>query len=161
MWICIAHAWTKNCQNPENRCSTDMAMPSHWWYLRFSLSTRNSVLFECLYSDQPNPLFPTNVTSHKVGTLNKGHHGGGWNLYNNFKAHSVCWASTMAAAEKGALMVNILQTVDWSRDSIFKRFYYCPTSINSYAHTAKRKEGDGETSTLCHCILCWSVCHIL
>jgi len=50
-----------------------------------------------------------------------------------FKAHLVRGASNTAAAEKGVLMADILQTADWSRDSTFKRFYYRPTSNNGYA----------------------------
>ena len=59
-----------------------------------------------------------------------------------FKAHSAHGASSTAAAEKGALMTDILRTADWSRDSTFKRFYYRPTSSNgSDSATAEREEG--------------------
>ena len=47
-----------------------------------------------------------------------------------FKAHSVRGASSSAALRKGS---DILQTVDWSKDSTFKWFYYRPVVDDGYA----------------------------
>ena len=51
------------------------------------------------------------------------------------KAHLVRGDSSMAAAEKGVLMADILRTADWSKDSTFRRFYYHPFSSSGYAQT--------------------------
>ena len=43
-----------------------------------------------------------------------------------FKAHSVGEASTMAAALAGISIPEILETEDWSSQSLFERLYYKP-----------------------------------
>ena len=64
-----------------------------------------------------------------------------------FKAHSTCGTSSTAAAEKGALISDILWTADWSSDSTFKHFYYRPTTSDGYAQIVlqqKERRGDGK-----------------
>ena len=48
-----------------------------------------------------------------------------------FKAHSVRGATTSAALDKGVYVSDILSTADWSRDSTFWSFYYCPSMDES------------------------------
>ena len=55
------------------------------------------------------------------------------------KAHSVRGASTFATAEAGISIPEILEAADWSNQSTFERFYYCPcksvsigTAVQSY-----------------------------
>ena len=69
--------------------------------------------------NQPNPLFISYVKPHKAITSQKLAH---WikNIMEEagiditiFKAHSVHGGSSTAAAEKGALMADILRTADW------------------------------------------------
>ena len=45
---------------------------------------------------------------------------------NMFKAHSVCGASTSAAANAGMTMNDILNAADWSSESVFQKLYYRP-----------------------------------
>ena len=62
-----------------------------------------------------------------------------------FKTHSVRGASSTAAAEKGVLMEDILCAANWSTDSTFRRFYYCPNHNNSYATAVlQSRSSDGE-----------------
>ena len=56
-----------------------------------------------------------------------------------YKVHSVRGASTFAAAEAGISIPEILEAADWSNQSTFERFYYCPcksvsigTAVQSY-----------------------------
>ena len=55
-----------------------------------------------------------------------------------FKAHSVRGASSTTALTKGVLIEDILHTADWSTDSTFRRFYYCPTHRNNYSQILLR-----------------------
>ena len=59
-----------------------------------------------------------------------------------FKAHSVRGASSTAASVKGVLIEDILRTTDWSTDSTFRRFYYCPVQTNNYAQTLLQPRAD-------------------
>ena len=59
-----------------------------------------------------------------------------------FKVHSVRGASSTAASQKGVLIEDILRTVDWSRDSTFRRFYYRPSHKSSYAQAVLQPRTD-------------------
>ena len=59
-----------------------------------------------------------------------------------FKAHSVRGASSTAASVKGVLIEDILRTADWSTNSTFRRFYYCPVQTNNYAQTLLQPRAD-------------------
>ena len=89
-----------------------------------------------------------------------------------FKAHSVCGASSTAAAEKGVLIADILCTADWSKDSTFKRFYYRPSAGSGYAQTVLQQkerggEGKGPLNGPCRYMglyihiwyMVWTLCH--
>jgi len=85
----------------------------------------------------PNPVFISYIKPHKAITSQR--------LANwikvimeeagidtaTFKAHSVRGTSSTAAAEKGVMISDILQKADWSRESMFKQFYYRPRLSDS------------------------------
>ena len=49
----------------------------------------------------------------------------------SFKAHSVRSASASAAASAGVTTNQIMETADWSSESVFQRFYYRPSTVNA------------------------------
>ena len=51
-----------------------------------------------------------------------------------FKAHSVCAASTTAAANSNVPLSEILKMADWSSPSTFQKFYYKPIHSSNFAH---------------------------
>ena len=51
---------------------------------------------------------------------------------NIFKAHSVCSASTSAAADAGISISEILEAADWSSASTFEKFYYQPVKSSKF-----------------------------
>ena len=55
-----------------------------------------------------------------------------------FKAHSVRGASVSASKNKGVGIPDILDMADWSRDTIFRRFYYRTTTSNVYTQSVLR-----------------------
>ena len=63
-----------------------------------------------------------------------------------FSGHSVRGASTSAAAGAGVTMTDILQAADWSTESVFRRFYYCPSHDATYGRTVlSSTSASGET----------------
>ena len=50
---------------------------------------------------------------------------------SSFKAHSVRSASVSAAASAGVSTNQIMEAADWSSESVFRRFYYKPSSVNA------------------------------
>ena len=79
---------------------------------------------------------PQTSDSTVVGILDKGPAGIDIIV---FKAHSVRGASTSAAMDKGVSLSDTLNTADWNRDATFKRFYYPPSTKDTFATNALRK----------------------
>ena len=52
-----------------------------------------------------------------------------------FKAHSIRSASASAAKNGGVTTREILQTADWSTESVFQKFYYKTTQSTVYSDT--------------------------
>ena len=48
-----------------------------------------------------------------------------------FEAHSIKGASASAAMKRGEQISDIHSTADWSLESVFQRFYYCPSLDNN------------------------------
>lgn len=72
----------------------------------------------------------------------------------SFKVYSVRGASSSAAV-KGVHINGILQTADWSKDSTFKQFYYCPVANQSteplFSAFCHNYFNHICSITLCHC----------
>ena len=49
-----------------------------------------------------------------------------------FIVHSTRGASSSAAADSGITTSDILKVADWSTESVFRKFYYCPTHNPMY-----------------------------
>ena len=49
-----------------------------------------------------------------------------------FTAHSTRGASSLAAADSGITISDILKAADWSTESVFRKFYYRPTYDPTY-----------------------------
>ena len=49
---------------------------------------------------------------------------------STFKVHSIRGASLLAAASARVTTTQILDTADWSSESVFQRFYYKPRGDN-------------------------------
>ena len=52
-----------------------------------------------------------------------------------FKAHSICSASTSAAADAGVSVSEIMEAADWSSASVFEKFYYRPHRSSRFGHS--------------------------
>ena len=50
---------------------------------------------------------------------------------NIFKAHSTRTASTSAVKVQGVSTVDIMKATNWTRESIFTRFYYKPVNLGA------------------------------
>lgn len=58
----------------------------------------------------------------------------------DFTAHSTRSTAVSVAFDKGVSIKDILNTADWTSDSVFKRYYYKPStlSVNQFSHAVLR-----------------------
>ena len=90
-------------------------------------------------NDDPKPLFLSYIKPHGPVTVQRISHwikdmlGEAGVDTSIFKAHSVRGATTSAALAKGVSIEDILKTADWSNDTTFRRFYYRPSSDNTFS----------------------------
>jgi len=102
---------------------------------------KTTVQYRKMEPGSPQHLFPSYIKPHEPVSSQRIAHwlkdilGRAGVDTTIFKAHSVRGASSTAASEKGVRIEDILQTADWSTDSTFRRFYYCPSHDNVYAQT--------------------------
>ena len=70
-------------------------------------------------------------------------------------------ASTTAALNKGVSVADISHTADWSSDTTFRRFYYCPSG-NNYSHKLLKRDqkdiGKSMIECLCGILQNWLLC---
>ena len=98
--------------------------------------------FRVTSPDQASPLFLSHIQPHKPVMAQRLAH---WTKdllkedANIFKVHSVRGTSTSTAMDRGVSLSDILSTADWSRDTTFKRFYYRPSTDDTFVTNVLRK----------------------
>ena len=93
----------------------------HYLHLATKLRKQSSHLFIALVKPH-NPAAPCTIARWLKEALKMS----GIDI-SIFTAHSIRDASSSAAADLGITTSDILKAADWSTESVFRKFYYCPT----------------------------------